>query len=228
MYRLIEIKRTVVSLLYPNRCPFCDRIIATGRYWCEECYNKLEFVHEQPDVPEFLDGFMSCCYYTGRAKSAVLRMKSGFYEYSCEAFAVMMTELIGELMQQIDFVTAVPSTRVRKAELGYAQAEKIAKDIALRGRKPFKRVLAVNKDKKEQKRLNRHERIENARKSYKIRDNKYISDKTILIVDDVSTTGATLSAIAEILKREGADKVYAVTFAKTKSRSKEEDKDNDQ
>lgn len=228
MYRLIEIRRAVVSLFYPNRCPFCDRIIATGCYWCDECYDRLKFIEDQPETPEFLDGMMSCCYYTGRAKSAVLRMKSGFYAYSCEAFAVMMTELVGELMQHIDIVTAVPSSRGRKAELGYAQAEKIAKDIALRGRKPFKKVLNVSKDKKEQKRLNRHERKENARKSYKIRDNKYILNKTILIVDDVSTTGATLSAIAEMLKREGADKVYAVTFAKTKSRSKEEDKDNDQ
>lgn len=216
MYRLYELRRRAVSLVLPNRCPFCDGVIGMTEYWCDSCYGKLSFVDEPPEAPENVDGLLSCCYYGGRARSAILRMKNGGYAYSYEAFAVMMTELVGELMQKIDFVTAVPTSRRRKRELGYAQAEKIAKDMARRGRKPFRRVLGVSKDKKEQKKLSRSERLENARNSYKIADKGYILGKIILLVDDVCTTGATVSAIAGLLKAAGAKAVYAVTFAKTR------------
>ncbi len=216
MHRLYELRRRVASLVLPNRCPFCDKIVGMADYWCESCYGKLEFMTEPPEAPENVDRLLSCCYYDGRARLAILRMKNGGYAYSYETFAVMMTELVGELMEDIDFITAVPTSRKRKRELGYAQAEKLAKDIARRGRKPFRRVLGVRKGKKEQKKLDQSERLENARKSYKIRNKKYISDKIILLVDDVSTTGATISAIAALLKQAGAKAVYAVTFAKTR------------
>lgn len=216
MYRLYELRRRAVSLVLPNRCPFCDEVVGMADYWCDSCYGKLEFITEPLSAPENVDRLLSCCYYDGRARLAVLRMKNGGYAYSYETFAVMMTELVGELMSEVDIVTAVPTARKRKRELGYAQAEKIAKDIARRGRKRFRRALCVQKGKKEQKRLNAAERLENARRSYKIRNHKYISDKIILLVDDVSTTGATVSAIAGLLKDAGAKAVYAVTFAKTR------------
>ncbi len=216
MYRLYELRRRAVSLVLPNRCPFCDKVVGMTDYWCDSCYGKLEFVAEPPEAPENVDRLLSCCYYDGRTRLAILRMKNGGYAYSYEAFAVMMTELVGELMGDIDFVTAVPTSRKRKRELGYAQAEKIAKDIARRGRKPFRRVLNVSKDKKEQKKLGQSERLENASRSYGISDKERIRGKSILLVDDVSTTGATASAIAGLLKEAGAKAVYAVTFAKTR------------
>lgn len=185
-------------------------------YWCSACYGRLPFVDKPLEAPENVDAIIACCYYTRSARSAVLRMKKGGYIYSCNAFAVMMTEAVGNLMQSIDCVAAVPSTRRRKSELGYAQAEVIAKDIARRGGKPFKRLLRANGTKKEQKRLNKRERAENARNAFKIVNEKYIIEKTILLVDDVSTTGATFSAIAGLLKQAGAKAVYAVAFAKTK------------
>lgn len=217
MYRLLELWRAVLSLFLPNRCPFCDRLVGMTDYWCDACYAKIQFVEEQPEPPDFIDGILCSCYYGGRVRSAILRMKQGHYSYSIDAFAVMMTELGGEMIAEADFVTAVPSSRRRKSELGYAQAERIAKNIAFRGAKPFRRVLKVTSAKKEQKKLNKEQRRENARRSYKTCNEKYIFGKNILIVDDVSTTGATLSAIAEELKAAGASAVYALVFAKTRN-----------
>ncbi len=218
MYRAYEIRRALLSLFLPNRCPFCDDVVGMTQYWCEDCYSKLPFMEETPQPPEHLDGLLTCCYYSGRARSAVLRMKDGFYAYAPEAFAVMMTELVGGLMPRVDIVTGIPSTTGRRFRLGYAQAEKIARDIAMRSGKSFRRLLKVSKGKKEQKRLNKAERLENARNSYKIADKEYISEKIILLVDDVTTTGATLSATAKLLKQAGARAVFAVTFAKTRQK----------
>ena len=214
MYRAREICRSAVSLFMPNRCPFCDRLVGATEYWCEDCYNKLPFIEESSELPEHIDGIMSCCRYKGRARSAVLRMKKGSYIYAPEAFAVLMTELVGDIIQNVDIVTAVPCSFWRGVQLGYRHAERIAKDIAFRSNKPYKRLAKVSGKKLEQKKLNREERLENARNSYKIGDNKYILGKNILIVDDVCTTGATLSVIAGQLKMAGAVKVYAVTFAR--------------
>ncbi len=214
MYNWLELRRAALSLLMPNRCPFCDGIVGMSEYWCESCYGRLHFIGEELALPEHIDGMLSCCYYTGRARSAILRMKEGHYCYSIDAFAVLMTERAADIMPRVDILTAVPTSFKRRQELGYAQAEKIACAIAERSRKKFRRVLKVNSGKLEQKRLNRQERRENAMRSYKIRDNKYIIGKNILIVDDVATTGATLSAIAGMLKQAGAASVYALTFAK--------------
>lgn len=216
MYSPIELRRAALSLIMPNRCPFCDGVIGMWEYWCEECYGKLPFVEVQTKPHPPLDGMLSCCYYELAARDAVLRMKNGHYIYSIEAFAVLMTEYGAELLQKADVMTAVPTSLARRAQLGYAQAEKIAKLIAKRSGVSFRQVLGVSDVKKEQKKLNKEQRRENAYRSYKVRDEKYIFGKNILIVDDVSTTGATLSAIAELLKQAGAASVYALTFAKTR------------
>ncbi len=216
MYRLYELCRSAVSLVLPNRCPFCDGVIGAKEYWCGRCCGRLKFVQSRLEPPKNVDEMLSCCYYTGSARSAILRMKQGGYVYSCEALAVMMTELAAEAIAKADFVTAVPCSKWRKRQLGYAHAEKIAKNMAMRGRKQFKRVLSVTKEKQEQKRLNIAQRQENAGKSYAVREKFDISGKNILLVDDVSTTGATISVIAGLLKAAGADRVYAVTFAKTR------------
>ncbi|MBQ9948822.1 MAG: ComF family protein [Oscillospiraceae bacterium] len=213
MYRLVEICRGAVSLVLPNRCPFCDDIVGMTEYWCSACYEKLPYMEQPAELPEYLDGLLSCCHYRGRARSAILRMKRGHYIYAPEAFAVMMAEVGGELIQQADIVTFVPSTFGRRTELGYAHAERIARDISRRGRKRCRSLMKISGKKQEQKKLNREERFENARNAYEIVNKKYIVGNNILIVDDVCTTGATLSAIAAQLKAAGAAKVFALTFA---------------
>lgn len=216
MYKLREIRRAVLSLLLPNRCPFCDRLIGAYEYWCDDCYHELPFLRKMPKAPKQLDGLYSCCEYKESVPLAIRRMKNGHYSYAPEAFSVLMTELSGDITDWIDVVTSVPCSLRRRLELGYDHTAMIAKDISVRRRYPYRRLLKVTKNKREQKRLNYIQRGENARNSYEIIDKKYIEGKNILVVDDVSTTGATLSAVAEKLKAAGASRVYALTFAKVR------------
>ncbi len=214
MYKLRELRRAALSLLLPNHCPFCDSLIGAFDYWCGDCYSALRFLDSMPEPTGSLDGIWSCCEYKERTVDAVHRMKDGLYIYAPDAFAVLMTELSADILERIDVVTSVPCSLKRRLELGYDHTARIAKDISRRRGFRYRRLLRVTGNKREQKRLSRAERIENARNSYKIVDNKYISAKNILLVDDVCTTGATLSAIAAKLKAAGAAKVYAITFAK--------------
>ena len=214
MYKMRGLRRAALALLLPNRCPFCDGLIGATAYWCEDCYSALPFLKRMPDAYGDLDALYSCCEYKRKAVAAVHRMKSGSYSYAPDAFAVLMTELSGDITERIDIVTSVPCSLKRRLEIGYDHAARIAKNIASRRSFRYKRLLKVTKVKREQKRLSREERIENARNSYKILNKRYIIDKNILLVDDVTTTGATLSAIAAELKAAGAEKVIGLTFAK--------------
>lgn len=90
--RAWELRRRAAAFFLPNRCPFCDRIIGVTEFWCAGCYDRLKFVDSHGDIPEGLDGFSAVCSYTGRARSAVLRMKDGWYRYPIDAFAVLIAE----------------------------------------------------------------------------------------------------------------------------------------
>lgn len=79
--RAWELRRRAAAFFLPNRCPFCDRIIGVTEFWCAGCYDRLKFVDSHGDIPEGLNGFSAVCSYTGRARSAVLRMKDGWYRY---------------------------------------------------------------------------------------------------------------------------------------------------
>lgn len=213
--RFWELRRAAAAIILPNRCPFCDELIGIRDFWCVRCYNRLRFLSDPEEIPAGLDGFLAVCQYTGRARSAVLRMKQGFYRYPIDAFAVLIAENAQPMISAADVITAVPTGKSRKRELGYAQSEKMAKLIAEITGKPFRRVLEVTASKQEQKRLNYEERWENALKSYVVSRPEEIRGKAVLLIDDISTTGATMSAIADKLRSAGAKSVMGAVFAKT-------------
>ena len=205
--------RSVLAFFVPNVCPFCGRVIGVSEYWCEECQLSLPYIDPPKELPEGLDGLYVCCSYTGRAKAAILRMKRGGFRFSPAALPLLMTERCAEILPQVDIVTDVPSGLRRQIELGYAHSRMIARDIARRSKKPYRRSLKTAASKAEQKSLTRAQRFENAKDAFIAINKEYINENNILLVDDVCTTGATLSAAASLMKKNGANKVYAVTFA---------------
>lgn len=216
--RLWELRRAAAAVVFPNRCPFCDELIGVTEFWCARCYNRLRFLTGQEDAPPRLDGFSAVCSYTGRARSAVIRMKRGYYRCSVDAFAVLIAENAQELITAADVITAIPTGCARKNELGYAQSELIAKMVAEMSKKPFRSMLEVTGDKQEQKRLNIQQRRENAQRSYCVSRPELAKGKSVLLIDDICTTGATLEAAADMLREAGAVSVSGAVFARTLKR----------
>jgi ComF family protein len=208
-------KRQAISLIAPNVCPFCDNVIASGEYWHDACYGALPIIDKNPDPVDGLSELFACCDYCGTAREAVLRMKGGNYIYAAEALALLMTEQIGSGINRVDVITSVPSSLRRRIEMVYIPAEKIAKIISIRSGKPYIKTLAVTKFKNQQKLLGEKERRENAKQSFRLDCGGKIRGRTILIIDDVCTTGSTLSACAELLRKGGAADVMGAVFAKT-------------
>ncbi|HEY8241573.1 MAG TPA: ComF family protein [Kiritimatiellia bacterium] len=116
---------------------------------------------------------------------------------------------------RIDVVAAVPLYHARQRERGYNQAAVLASALARRLRKPvLRRALVRVRPTATQTRLTAGDRLPNVKDAFEARRSSRVEGKNILLVDDVMTTGATLSECARALKVAGARSVYAVTLAR--------------
>lgn len=211
-----DVIRAAKSIIYPNRCPFCGEVIGMWEYYCDECgvmVNRIESGRAEP--PAGVSELLVCCNYIGRARKAVLRLKNGSYIYPAETMGVMMTELIGERIHEYDALVPVPSSRASRIERGYVPAEEIAREISLRSGVRVRKLLRATLEKKEQKSFSAGERMENARRSFAAANGARADGMRLLIIDDVCTTGATLSVCAELLRGISAAEVSAAVFAIT-------------
>lgn len=207
-----EFKRRALSVLFPNICPFCGRVIEARKYFCEACPDMLPMIHETLPPPDNISQFHACCWYSGLARAAVHMLKFGCLVYPADAFGVMMSDRLRGVAA--DALVPVPSGLFSVEKRGFSPAEVIAERVSLRLDIPIEFALDADIDKAEQKTLSRKGRIRNARKCFHIAKDADIREKRLLLIDDVTTTGSTLSALAEILLEHGAAEVMAAVFAK--------------
>lgn len=207
--------RRFAALIAPNRCPFCGDVMSGADYWCNECYRRLPFVYGIVPPPESVSELYVCCYYTGRARDAVLTLKYGGLVYPADAFAVMMSRRLRELFAEFDVFVPVPSGRSSLLKRGFSTAEILSERLEMRMGIPSVNAVGAVRGKTEQKLLNARGRRENAKRSFFVEAPELIRGKRVMLVDDVTTTGSTLSVIAEMLRNSGAADVKAVVFAQT-------------
>lgn len=211
-----DITHAALSVVFPNRCPFCDGIVGAREYYCPECAASLRYIESGTvEPPHGLSELYACCEYSGMARNAVHRLKNGSYGYTAEAFGVMMTEVVGENLRGYDILVPVPSSFESILRRGYAPAEYIAREISRRSGVRVVEAISASDEKEEQKRFRAAERIANARRSFVLSGGKDVRGKKILLIDDICTTGATLSSCAELLRNAGAAEVGGAVFAKT-------------
>lgn len=210
-----ELYRRFAALIAPNRCPFCGDVMSGADYWCNECYRRLPFIYGIIPPPESISELCACCFYTARARDAVLMFKYGSLIYPADAFAVMMSRRLRELETEFDIFVPVPSARSSVSRRGFSTAEMLSDRLSMRMEVPSVNAVGAVRGKAEQKSLNARGRRENAKRSFFVTSPGEIKGKRVMLVDDVTTTGSTLSAIAELLRSSGAADVKAAVFAKT-------------
>ncbi len=222
----------ILLFLFPNFCPFCDEILDGNKLICSRCFELVKF-HEccnKCGMPIrdcrcrikkfFFDGCVSCCEYKGIVRRGVLQFKYHFAHNCAEYICIEVLDKLEKYgySKHIDIVTAVPMTRKRMLKTGYNQAEIIAKILADGLKKPCNFKL-LKKNWKYDKRQHEQDKVDRKRLailSYSIRKkHKDISGKAILLCDDITTTGSTLSQCAKLLKEMGAAKVYCAVLAST-------------
>ena len=217
-----ELKRRALSIIFPNVCPFCGRARAPREYQCEACPELLPRIRTEIPPPESVSRLYACCWYSGIARDAVHTLKFGCLIYPADAFGLLMSEMLRGI--EADAIVPVPSGVLSIEKRGFSPAEEIAKRVSLRLDIPVENALSADINKVEQKTLTAKGRKLNAKRSFHLARHADIVGKRLLIVDDVTTTGSTLSALAEILTDAGAAEVSAAVFAKTVGSAKRSDK----
>ena len=218
--KLHRVYRYLINYIYPNICPCCEKIIDHDEDFCDKCKNDMIIFEEDFHV-EHADCFVSYCIYDGKVCDAIRKFKheprgNSYYAF---AFCIVQALYSRELTGLIDFVTYIPMTKEDFRRRGYNQTEMIAKEIHYLLDIPCKGVLKKDKITKSQKSLKtKRERKQNVNEIFSVCKNTDISGKCILLIDDLCTTGSTLSEAARVLKESGAEMVIAASFAKTKIR----------
>jgi len=130
-----------------------------------------------------------------------------------DSLAAQMASFVRELRWPIDMIIPIPLGKQRLKERGYNQVAMIAQPLALGLNLKYASAgLVRSKETRSQVGLTRSERRENVHSVFQAGVD--VTDKNILVMDDVSTTGSTLSSSAETLYSSGAKDVYALTVAR--------------
>ena len=229
-----SIGRICLNLLFPRRCPICDGIVAgQGRLICPACETQVAFASEShcmkcgKPVGEREQFCKDCSQrshdfdkgravfeYAGVAKS-IYRFKYGGRREYADYYAEQIVKELGDLIRywQPDAIIPVPIHWARRAARGYNQAELLAKGVGKRCNIPvYSKLVRRIKNTKPQKLLNVRERQNNLEKAFIISQNDVKLD-TILLLDDIYTTGSTADAIASLLKQHGVRRVFVLSLA---------------
>ena len=234
-------------VLFPNRCELCGEVCELDKLRCEEC-EKLERIsgelckicgnpkaecdcknkNKKPEYKAFIAPF----YYENSIRAGVNRFKDyGFPELS-KAMGKEMSEHIDDYFGDIAFdcITYIPMSKKKELKRGYNQAELLANEISQNVGIPAVSLLEKVFKTSDQKRGSAKQRAVNLRGAFDLIPNADVDDKVILLIDDIRTTGSTISECAFVLNAYGAKAVYASAFcmAKPKKRKKKEDAKQDE
>ncbi|USO00527.1 MAG: ComF family protein [Alphaproteobacteria bacterium] len=229
----------ILRVLMPEICYICEKEVETQGI-CIACWQKLTFI-TQPyciicGTPfEFLIEQNSMCAqciqkepmfdlnrsalkYDKYSKKLIMHYKNKNAMYLQNFFVNLLRNTIQPYINQIDFITPVPIHYWRTIWRGYNQSSLLAQELAKLVKKPcIDDLLLKTKFSKSQSNFNRQDRFENVKQTFEFNatyENK-IKNRNMLLLDDVKTTGATLSECASVLKKAGAKQVYTLTIAQT-------------
>lgn len=214
----MKILDLIAHLLYPWKCVFCESVLKDTDI-CRECEEKLPYTVGDSAMQKFpfIDKCVSPLYYKDKVRASVHRYKFGGCSAYSRRYAALMSDCVENNLdcRSIDVISWIPLSKKRLCQRGYDQARLLAEEIAAKTGLPCRRLLQKVKNNSAQS-LTRDakQRRENVAGVYALDDGADVSGLRILLVDDVVTTGATMSEAARILRKAGAKSVFGVTLAR--------------
>ncbi|MBQ6755802.1 MAG: ComF family protein [Oscillospiraceae bacterium] len=200
------------NLLFPPKCVWCGEIIDDGDE-CRRCRAELTFNTAKIATKEFYSAVAAPFRYEGRVRESILRMKFRRKQTYAAVYARYLSDTIKEeLAGRYELISFVPVSEKRARERGFDQSELIAGETAKALNMPFDRTLRKVRDNPKQSTL----RDESARRANVSNCYKCVRDvrgAKILLIDDIITTGATMSECARELLMAGAEDVVAASVA---------------
>lgn len=233
--------KDILDLLYPPRCPICERILLRREgLVCLECRKNLPYIEEplckkcgkplynpeqeycldcEEQSHEFTCG-RSIFLYEKKFRRSVQRMKFGNHREYLNFYAEEMAREGAKYLQRWKpkTILPVPVNRRKKRERGFDQSVLLARKLsALTGIPVEEGVLMRNRYTLPQKELNARERKRNLKGAFTVKEKDRLREP-VLLVDDIYTTGATIDSICRELKKNGIYRIYFLVLCTGKGK----------
>jgi ComF family protein len=230
-----SLRELLLNLLFPRRCPVCDHPVApfdslvctsckqTFTYikqpYCLKCGKPLareeqEYCHDCTTHRHLFDRGLALFEYKSVSDSIYRFKYKGRQEYAAY-YASCMTKKLQDFITncQADALIPVPIHKSRRYQRGYNQAEALARELSGLTGIPVVTDLIIRSHKTApMKDLSASERQNNLKRAFKICRND-VKLSTIIIIDDIYTTGSTIDAMSLELKKAGVKRIYFMTLA---------------
>jgi len=237
--RTLEPLRAVASLFYPALCAVCHGPVTRGEYVCQDCLDKAQRIVApfcakcSEPFSGAIDGEFTCanCAHRilafdaavsayrsrGVVRFVILQFKYNRQLHLRHPVAEWLFEAMNDDRlrdRNFDCIVPVPLHSARFRERGFNQAELLGKILGQRINLTLSRALERTRYTTTQTAFDRIDRMENLRGAFRLRKRIDVRGLQVLLVDDILTTGSTLSECARVLREAGALSVYAVTAAR--------------
>lgn len=222
-------KKTIPWLLFTYHCPYCGQPVRKPETPCEDCKRNLPVISSERCKYCGADKSRCTCrkhkrafeaitapfYYENTVKKAIHNLKFDGKEFIADKLAKDMAESVISDYRNVEFdcICYVPFTLAQQMNRIYNQSELLAQNLSEELDIPVKNAMIKLFNTKAQHNMTRVERVGNVFGIYDVAEDVNVKGKTILLVDDVKTSGATLDECSWILRIRGAEKVYCVVSA---------------
>lgn len=201
----------IIELIYPekNICFICDEFDESIKnHLCCECKNKLEFLEV-----EIEEDIICPLKYTDEIRDVIFKYKYSKNPYLYKMLGPLLLEELNKRNIEIDLIVPIPMSKIKKAKRGFNQSELLAAFLSEKLNVEMdSKNLIKHKKTKSQSSLSKSLRRENIKGAFSIKENIF-KGKTVLIVDDIMTTGATYNEAKRNIMDSGAEKTYLITIA---------------
>lgn len=214
----MKLLTAALDFLFPPKCPFCRRILDDpASPVCPKCQPKLPWLEGKSACSkvEHTAGCYSPLEYKEAVRECIHRYKFHPIPACGQPLGLLAAQCAldhGEIAP--DVVTWVPLSRKSLKKRGFDQAQLLAREVGKGLGVPVERLLEKQRETQQQSLLDTSaQRKANALGAYRVTPGGDAAGRKILLVDDVVTSGATLSACALALRQAGAEEIWCVTLA---------------
>lgn len=235
MNKIFKIQEKIINLIYPQTCGICGKI--NNKTICSKCniqlkkqekigiLTKEKLEENSLEMEKNFEELMYIFKYEGQIRELILDYKFNEKSYMYKTFVnfLLKNKKIFENIKKYDKIIPVPISKKRYKERGYNQSLLIAKEISMQisyeTNNNIKLELVNNcliktKNIIEQSKLNKEDRQHNIQGVYTLKNGSILTNKSILLLDDIYTTGSTVNECSRVLQQAKPNKIGVLVLAK--------------
>jgi len=233
--KIFKIQEKIINLIYPQTCGICGKI--NNKTICSKCniqlkkqekigiLTKEKLEENSLEMEKNFEELMYIFKYEGQIRELILDYKFNEKSYMYKTFVnfLLKNKKIFENIKKYDKIIPVPISKKRYKERGYNQSLLIAKEISMQisyeTNNNIKLELVNNcliktKNIIEQSKLNKEDRQHNIQGVYTLKNGSILTNKSILLLDDIYTTGSTVNECSRVLQQAKPNKIGVLVLAK--------------